>query len=402
MRRNHRIACKLVRIARMLVASVFRDFVKPERKTLVVTNYRYWPVAFAMPEPGEGGGIALCRNCVSGDVAFRTLKHKRGVFTRTSLGKMVAKEMDRWSPTARNFRIVTSNILRRSLGDTVSFGEACDFFNDCAVGGSVDDHAYAESLSREAAFGRLRKDYDVSEAMLEQVFGASEPGEEGGGLSVLQEGGFSISIDHEDFSDEEARSLVADVRSKLPESVRDALCYGKLEVRGKFSKNYIGDYTPSTDSIRLAGDKANFVETMVHELGHRWMYKVAGREQLAEFQKLYDNARGKSFELRAGDLMEFEYDEYKYIFVRMMGNLIDVKYADDGTVCTFGKKALDHLVKVNGEPVTRYKFPSNYSKRNFREFVAVCFEHFCMGTQMDDGLRAEVGKILENRQASHS
>ena len=206
-----------------------------------------------------------------------------------------------------------------------------------------------------------------------------------------------MSIEHDDFTDEEARQLARDVSAKLPESLRSGLCYGRAEIRKEFSKNYVGDYTPSEDYVRLAGDKSRFLSTFVHELGHRWMYKIASPRQIAAFKNAFDNAKGRQLSLRPGDVIEFRDRAERYEFVQI-GSSIEVIDLADRTMHFFTKKSVRAIKSINGENVVKYAFPSRYSQRNIREFIAVCFQFFCMGFSMDENLRSLVGRILENGQ----
>ena len=199
---------------------------------------------------------------------------------------------------------------------------------------------------------------------------------------------------------------MASVKSKLPESLSSVLLYGSVELKGSFggSGSAIADYTPSDDTIRIdASDE--FVTSMIHELGHRWHYKFCTPAQEKALGRLYrmcktgyDNAMKCNF----GDTILLD-DGRMIVIVDDKGPSYSY-YMVNGGVSTenmsiqkmlFHSVIWNNIVSVNGQPLKRYGLPRRYAGKNFREFIACCFEHVYGGLQILDDVKNEFKEIVE-------
>lgn len=268
-----------------------------------------------------------------------------------------------------------------------------------------------ELLDYEKAKTLLTTKYDFSLKNFYAVFGEVQSDDNGQGGSEMRKfscEGMDFEVNDSKFRKNEVEPMMASVKSKLPESLSSVLLYGSVELKGSFggSGSAIADYTPSDDMIRIdASDE--FVTSMIHELGHRWHYKFCTPAQEKALGRLYrmcrvgyDNAMKYGF----GDTIMLD-DGRTIVIVDEEGSsyrYYEVNEDENTKVRSIPKRLLhesgNHIVSVNGQPLKRYGLPRRYAGKNFREFIACCFEHVYGGLQILDDVKNEFKAIVEGGQ----
>ena len=86
------------------------------------------------------------------------------------------------------------------------------------------------------------------------------------------------------------------------------------------------DATPYNETVN------QIVKYLIHELGHRWFYLFASKQQIKEFKKLFDNANGKEINLEINDVVTFFGNDKKYIYMGISenGKMLFKNVADTG------------------------------------------------------------------------
>lgn len=336
-------------------------FENKSKNGIVVFNYYHFPVIYAYPL--DNGNVKII-HCVSEKDAFDNYNYPGSKFSNNKFVNLVQSQMSGYGNNIRNFRICVFNQIYRDGGIS---GDAGAFLYDTE-----------SEVTMEDAKNMLTGNYDVPLNLFCKFFG----GENEGGIKVIESNGFSFQVNGSDFTDEEIVSMAGQVYNKVPSSLKN-LCYGKVEVKKAFNKNAIGDYNSGEDIIRTGGERDDFVGIMLHELGHRWRYKLATKQQLTAFKKIYDNANGREIKLNPKDIITYNWGK-DYKFISYWGKSLYMEEIATGEKKLFKGISTRSMEKINGQAIDKIEFPTNYSKTDFDEFVAECFEEYCMG-RLNDG-----------------
>ncbi len=349
-------------------------------KGVAAFDYRYQLLLWAYPKDGKVKVVYAEK----ADRAFYELCHGGSDSGLGEIGKEI-KDLFRNRPRAtceRNFKVLLWNAIMES--QFRKFGSA-----SFLVGRT-------ETLDYDKAKALLTTQYDFSLKNFYAVFGG-ETSEE---LKFSCEG-MDFEVNDSFMDKEQVAEKMRDVKSKLPSSLSGSLLYGNVEMKNKFAGNAIADYTPSDDTIRIDASDG-FVTSMIHELGHRWHYKFCKPNQEKELMKLYSKCR-----MEYDDTIHYEYGDTiklsngdQYVIVGETAREYEYYKVDnekDTSVLRIPKKYFTgrNVVSVNGQPIERYSLPRQYAGKNFREFVACCFEHVYGGRQVSNKVRQEFVKIVE-------
>lgn len=364
-------------------------------KGLSAFDFRYQLLLWAYPK-GDKIKVVYAKKA---DNAFDYICHGGAESHLGDVGKEIRKRF-RSNPryaSLRNFKVLVWNAVMNS-----QFGK----FKDASF--LVER---TELLDYEKAKTLLTTKYDFSLKNFYAVFGEVQSDDNGQGGSEMRKfscEGMDFEVNDSKFRKNEVEPMMASVKSKLPESLSSVLLYGSVELKGSFggSGSAIADYTPSDDMIRIdASDE--FVTSMIHELGHRWHYKFCTPAQEKALGRLYrmcrvgyDNAMKYGF----GDTIMLD-DGRTIVIVDEEGSsyrYYEVNEDENTKVRSIPKRLLhesgNHIVSVNGQPLKRYGLPRRYAGKNFREFIACCFEHVYGGLQILDDVKNEFKAIVEGGQ----
>jgi hypothetical protein len=365
-------------------------------KGLSAFDFRYQLLLWAYPK-GDKVKVVYAKKA---DNAFDYVCHGGAELRLGDVGKEIRKRF-RSSPrsaSSRNFKVLVWNTVMES-----QFSK----FNDASF--LVER---TELLDYEKAKTLLTTKYDFSLKNFYAVFGEGQSdgnNQSGSEMRKFSCEGMNFEVNDSKLGKNEVEPLMAIVKSKLPESLSSVLLYGSVELKGSFggSGRTIADYTYSDDTIRIdASDR--FVTSMIHELGHRWHYKFCTPAQEKALGRLYRMCKvgyGNTMKYGFGDTILLE-DGRTIVIVGEVGS--SYKYYEvneDGSTKNrlISKWFLHanrnrHVVSVNGQPLERYGLPRRYAGKNFREFIACCFEHAYGGLQILDNVRNEFKAIVEGGQ----
>ena len=344
---------------------------------IAVFDYRYYLLFWCYPKNGKVNFVFTRK----ADDAFYRLSWDTAGFGE--IGNMIAKRF-RERPggrTVRNFKVLIWNdIFNNKMGN---------FKNATFLIGKKEQKEY--DVAREY----LTTNWNISLKEFYSVFGG-ESSEE----MKFSCDGMNFEVNDSSLDRGEIESKMNDVKSKLPSKLAGQLLYGNVELKKKFHDNTIADYNPNDDAIRIDESDA-FVTSMIHELGHRWHFKFCKKEQEKKLMRLYKRCKkgDDNIKLNVGDVIEcanlnpskWEIVEVNQLFVkaRPAGTTNEPKWY---RVSGFMKRG---IVSVNGNPTEQYTLPRYYAGKNFKEFVACCFEHAYGGREIGESLKRDFMSIVE-------
>lgn len=371
---------KITRIARkVLLAATYRVLSKTSgfgydgaEKGIIVFNYTHFPILWAYP---KNGNVEVVYAKKDSDAYYELCN------ATDNFGKWLYNSF-KLRPRYNNCRNYRVEIWNQIIENGMKSLNGCDYMISSTRTMSVAD-------ARKMLVGM----FDVSQQSFDSVFGG---GEESGNV-VFSHGKMEIDMTHSKLSQDEIVSRLDAVKAHLPEYLSSILLYGKVEVRGEFSGNFIADYRPYNDTMRLSEDSNRIVNSMIHELGHRWQNKFMKSNQMAGLKRLYDKCCGKGIELKSGDVIERQGFSQKFLIEHIWLNSYVLKGLDDGDNYYPPKqRVLKGVTSVNGENV-KPPFPSKYSKKSLAEFISECFKYaYGDNLTMDEGLKAKFKEIVES------
>ena len=199
--------------------------------------------------------------------------------------------------------------------------------------------------------------------------------------------GFKLYMDY----DKRLASCIEKAYSILSRNGFKQLCYGDIRYDETNDSNVIYFYNPNTDSIYQTDkarrfDDVEIMESLIHELGHRFEYKFMDEGQRKTMKSMYDSKKRRFTELKKGDKIEIE-DRFgnttsRYTIERFDDDGV-VLVGDDGQGRIEVKRIglLPKIVKINGNDFVYESdgIPSSYALTNFGEFVAECFLAYNLG-----------------------
>ena len=359
-------------------------------KGLAAFDFRYQLLLWAYPK-GDKVKVVYAEKA---DNAFDYICHGGAESCLGDVGKEIRKRFRTrpMSASSRNFKVLVWNTVMESQ---FSKFKGASFLVE-----------RTELLDYEKAKTLLTTKYDFSLKNFYAVFGDGQSdgnGQSGSEMRKFSCEGMNFEVNDSKLGKNEVEPLMASVKSKLPESLSSVLLYGNVELKGKFNGSAIADYTPSDDMIRI-DESDEFVTSMIHELGHRWHYKFCTPAQEKALGRLYRICKvgyddtmkygfGDTILLEDGRtlvIIDEEGSSYKYYEVN----------EDENTENRFIPKRFlhgmgNHVVSVNGQPLKHYGLPRAYAGKNFREFIACCFEHVYGGLQILDDVKNEFKAIVE-------
>lgn len=369
----------LNKIAKKLVLSfTYRPFLKnygfntQSQKGIVIFNYYHYPVLWAYPKNDNEFQVYFTEN---EKVSYNKLE--RGDYDFCFRIDSISQLIDRYrynSNFMRNYRIILFN-------DIVSRGAPDEKWNFLIRNKTT--------MSYQDFKNMMINDYDVRISSFENTFG-----NQNNENNINKE----IKINNITFKSDGNlnQNFVNELYQKANEFIGNSnlkyTLYGIVEIKNNFNKNAVGDYSPNQDIIRTSGDKSS-LEIFIHELGHRWYYKFASKQQIKAFKELYDNCNGKHIHLKEGDRVKYKSGK-EYIFKgKEWGSLIMHDINDNEDYC-FKLISTRSMTEINGQKVEKYNFPSNYSKTKFTEFIAECIEYAYCNISMDENLKQKVKEIV--------
>lgn len=348
-------------------------------KGLAVFDYRYKLLLWAYPK-GDKAKIVHARN--ASDAFNHLCSHNDA--SLGEVGKEIREVFISQPRTAclRNFK----TLLWNAVMDT-SFQK----FDNASFLVSR-----TETVDCEEAKTMLTRQYDFSLHEFYSVFG----GESAEEMKFDCEG-MTFEVNDSSLKKEDVMKKMQMVKSKLPSFLVPSLLYGDVELKSKFVGNAIADYSPEEDIIRIdSGDE--FVTSMIHELGHRWHYKVCKPNQNKALKKLYDECKKPldSIECSFGDTVVMFGDEY--VIMDDDGDhyvCYKVNSSSDSETVNVPKKLMSrfYVDSINGFPIhiNSNSLPRHYAGRNIYEFVACCFEHIYGGKPILENVRRRFKEIVE-------
>lgn len=379
MDREERIAGRIILSYSYRTAFYERGFDNRTKPGVVIFSYHYFPVAYAYPEDESHARIVTCISDSEAydkyvDMAWRSRNDTGGI--RNKFARNIQYELNGYTDNIKNFRRAACNVVVHDNGITK---DAEDFLMSSE-----------STVGYDEAKETLTVKYNVRLDTFYKAFGNENGGED----RIIKSNGFEFEINDSDMTADEIGRLAGEVAGLLPASQKD-LCYGKVEVKKSFGDRTVGDYTGSEDIIRTGGTEDMFVGTMLHELGHRWRYKKATRAQLTAFRQAYSDANGKNVKLNNGDVVEYNWGKtYTYVGKFLSSGLI-MDDSSDGERKVFKDSSVRKIVSINGNPVEKYMFPTDYSATSVDEFIAECFQLYCLG-RLDERLGAFVKSQIDN------
>lgn len=342
------------------------NFSRFSQTGVVIFKYNYYPYLWAYPIDDDKVKIVYTKD--QKDICHHFFKYD----LQGSYIDYLHNEMKHYSLTDRNFRVLLFNeILNNGISDNFDF---------------LIDKQETISISQTKQLFTTQYDLRINE--FEKVFGQQNDNK------IYSYGGFDYYFNGSDFTEQEIKQHTDTIISLLPDNMKN-LCYGKVELKKDFQKNADGDYSYSEDIIRTGGSKEKFIKIMIHELAHRWQHKIASANQIKQFKKLYDNCNGKHLKLNKGDTITFINYPQKYCYYGIsFGHMILISKSDNKTHY-FKLKATRSFDTINGEKIQKYSFPSDYSKTKLHEFISECITYCYCNLSMDENLKKEVKKIVQ-------
>lgn len=181
----------------------------------------------------------------------------------------------------------------------------------------------------------------------------------------------------------------------LPPTLSSQLLYGEFEMKNGMISDAAAYWDYDYIVLNMNYSLNQIVKYLIHELGHRWFYLFASKQQIKEFKKLFDNANGKEINLEINDVVTFFGNDKKYIYMGISenGKMLFKNVADTGqSQCS--KRDIRQFDTINGQKIEKYIFPTNYSKTEFKEFVSECIA-YCFCNQMEDRkLKKKIKEII--------
>ena len=364
-------------------------------KGLSAFDYRYQLLLWAYPKDGKV-------KIVYAKKAYNAFYHLCNNSTDSDIGQIGKDIKDAFrthprSASERNFKVLLWNGI---MDSEFSKFKGATFLVD-----------RVDTLDYDKAKELLTTKYDFSLLNFYAVFGEGTQAESGEASADDSRrfscDGMDFEVNDSTMDKEHVCRMMAVVKSKLPASLVSKLLYGKVELKGKFNSsgaNTIADYTRSDDMIRLdSGD--GFVTSMIHELGHRWHYKFCKPNQERALMKLYRKCKqyyDPSLTYQYGDTLGMANGNTVVIVGETDSDyrFYVVDNSENSPTKSMPKKYFTGrmVVSVNGKPIDRYTLPRQYAGKNFREFIACCFEHIYGGWPIAGNVKSEFVKIVEEEQ----
>lgn len=366
----------LNKIAKKLVLSfTYRPWLKDHnfsnksQKGIVIFNYYHYPVLWAYPKNNNEFIVFFTENekisydkLGMGDYDF--------CYRIDSINDLIEK----YNKTIRNYRII--------------------LYNDIIKNGAPDEKwnfliKQKKTMSYQDFKNMIINNYDVRISSFENTFGNQD--NENNVNKEIKTNNIIFKGDN-NLNQNFINELYQKLNGLIGNNNLKQTLYGIVEIKNKFNKNAIGDYSSKQDIIRI-GDDLSSLSTFIHELGHRWYYKFASKQQIKAFKELYDNCNGKQIQLNKGDKVKYDWGE-EYIYEGTALGSMMMKSIQDNKLHFFKLISTRSMTEINGQKVEKYNFPSNYSKTKFTEFVAVCIEYAYCNISMDENLKQKVKEIV--------
>ena len=327
---------------------------------VVRLDYRYWPVAWCYLKDGVMKLVHAKKLKEVAEACLRTPEETGG-----EVGDAIRKAVP------NGMKAVRQAVLR-IIDNGMSPFEGAGFMVD-----------WTEEMDFGEARDFLTRNWGMSLVEFRMMFGG-EP-EEARTFSCF---GMNFEVNDSSVSRDDIVKRMEVVGRLLPKSLAGKLMYGDVELRKGLNKDAGADYSPHVDVIRV-GESSNFLEDMVHELGHRWHYKFATGEQLKSLERLYRLCRNdpdSPVSLSVGDVVKFrglEADNGLKV-LELDGNghaTVENLDAPEGSerrivrgmsIASFFTRKM--VRSINGKGVRCLHLPREYAGKNFKEFVACCFE----------------------------
>lgn len=359
-----RIAGKICKAYVHRVFVLEHGFCNGTKSGILVCDYHYFPVVMAYPL--QNGNVKMVE-CIDDKEAWEVFSVLSENGSGNSFVRRIETGMRGYTANMRNFRVAVCN----ELNDNGVSGDAEDFLMD----------TYSEVIM-EDAMRILTRDHDVSLDEFNKVFGGGEA------ERTVGSNGFEFKVNDSDLTDEEIRGFAGEVYNLVPSHLK-GLCYGVVEVKSGFTHDGTnGDYSASNDMIRMGSRKEKFVGTMLHELGHRWRYKFADPKRISAFRRVFSNANGREISLKEGDVFEFaDGRKYEYLGLGRGSRMLVKRFGDEKGWLLLKGISKRSIVRINGEDVDKFQFPTAYSRTDVDEFIAECFELYCLGKLQDQKLK---------------
>lgn len=349
------------------------NFNNHAQKGIVLFNYHHYPLLVVY---NNGDDTFTSMKTISLENSINRYSNIRNNGEEhLKIEHYLTEMFDRYRLTQKNFRNAMFNfILANQAPD-----ETWTFLMDNS---SIKQH------TSEQMKNILTKQYDVR---IEEFYKLLQNKKEDVDEIVIDNLSFQ-SV--EELDADKLMNITSKITTLLRGSSLLSLLYGVVEVKNSFQNHYVGDYQVSTDVIRTGGEENNFISTFIHELGHRWHFKYSTKKQENEFKKLYDNCRGKQIELKKGDVVTFYGSNSEYIYIDKAFSSLMLKNKQNNKIYYYKLIATRSMETINGEKIEKYRFPNNYSKTKFKEFIAVCIQYAYCNLSMDENLKQKVKQII--------
>ena len=350
---------------------------------VVMYNYNYYPLLWAYPDDGMVSVVYTKK----ADDAFDTLCDPHyGVDGRGmgDVGEWINSRFEARprARSVRNMRVLLWN-----------------YAHNYGMRGYEDAEwlvSKRETLSYDEALKLLTGRYELSLIDFRRAFGG-----EGSDEQRFECCGMQFEVNGSSLDRDDVCAKMNAVKSALPSSFAELLLYGKVEMKDKFHGNTLADYNPQDDTIRVDASD-NFFVSMIHELGHRWHYKFCKPSQERRLMALYRKCKGGGdigADVKVGDVVRLT-DGREFKITGVDGAYFNISMIDGNSSLNqvhrlFFTQYAKHIESVNGRQTKSLPLPRPYAGKNFREFIACCFEHIYGGRPVSDALRKMFKEIVE-------
>lgn len=175
---------------------------------------------------------------------------------------------------------------------------------------------------------------------------------------------------------------------------KSLLCYGVLEVKRKMkNSNILADYNVTNDSMRIKGKRPDnsFLQSFLHELGHRLWFTQLGQQERSLIKNKYSHMilDVKYVDLKIGDIVGLKdgfkikidkvgYNGYSGTILEKPSRKWSFKEGDTVSIRPLKEQSVDTLNEKKYMP-DESSFPTSYSQKNPEEFFAECFSYYLLG-----------------------
>lgn len=355
---------------RLFLAYSYRQFVSKKNKMIVIFNYHFYPILFAIN---------------NGDDTF--------TFSKTISDKKSFDKFDDLLTFNNDFQKYLRSMFMQYPFNIKNYKAAiCNFIlEDNLIEQDQEiliDKSSKNSYSLEEAKQILINEYDVSLNQFKQILNSQSQESH---LFELDNMNF---VSSQQIDENKIKNIFMKIKQMLSNSVLSSLLYGTVQIKDSFQDNTVGDYNKQSDIIRTGGDEQQFINTFIHELGHRWDNKISSNEQRKAFKQLFNNCNGKHLSLKKGDIITFWGNNTQYVYYAKGLSSLILQGVDDKKLHYYQQNAIRSIKTINGQEANKYRFPSYYSRKKFTQFIAECIAYAYSDNMNDKKLQEKVKEIV--------